>query len=213
MKKFHPYLVAIAILVATKFSLAQTTVITEQEYWAGIRSGYATTEKVVPRRETVTYESLSDGKVTYSTTKISEYQSEDTYRIIETVVRNGRTSIFQTIQIGVNRYCRENKAKWKRCFEDPPISTSRADETKYAVQRDKDSLTLIRTSTFSKKENGKVEPKKFVSEDKFVVNVDMSARERSEVTTISDTQTIVSRDTTKFEYGITLKPIKPPISR
>ncbi len=206
-------LIAIVILTASEISLAQTTAITEEGYWAGIRSGYAATRDLFPRRETKTFESLLGGTVNYSRTEISEFRSKDTYRTTKTVIRDGSTIVTEAIQIGTVRYCRENTAAWKSsgCYQQPPPPLGDADETKYSVQVNKDSRTYIRTATLLKKEADKAEPTKFLTEDRFVLNSDMSVRERSIVKTVNETKSIVSRETSTFEYGITLKPIEAPI--
>ncbi|MFN0138474.1 MAG: hypothetical protein ACKVQW_00110 [Pyrinomonadaceae bacterium] len=191
--------------------MAQATVITQQEYWAGIRSGYATTREMFPRRETQEYENLLHGKVSYSRTQVSEYRSKDTYRTIETVVRDGKTTVTELIQIGIARYCREDTSEWKSCYEDPPPPLGEADETKYAVQVNQDSRTYIRTATLLRKEADRSEPTKFLTDDRLVLNMDMSVRERSIVKTVSETKSVVFRNTSKFEYNVALKPIEAPI--
>jgi len=210
MKKFHPYLVAIAILVATKFSLAQTTVITEREYWDGVRFAYAATQKIHPRRKTETYERRADGKTTYSKKEITEYQAKDTYRSTGTVVRDGKTTSTEAVQIGMVRHCRENSEAWKSCYENPPPPLPKADDANYVVQRNKNTITYLRTSTFVGKEEGKAEPTRYLTKDRYVLNNDMSARERT-ITTSIEKKGVVTHNVSKFEYGIKLKPIEAPI--
>jgi hypothetical protein len=201
----------VVILTTAEFSSAQTTAITEQDYWAGIRSGFATTQQSFPRRETDTYESLSGGKVTYSRTEISEYRSKDTFRTTVKVVRDGKTFITETIHIGMNLYCRENTAEWEICYPQPPPALDKTDETKYFVQKNKDSITYIRTGTSLRNEANKAEPTKFLTEDRLMVSGDKSVRERSIIRTVIHTKSTVSRGISRFEYGVTLKPIEAPI--
>jgi hypothetical protein len=213
--KFYPsaiILITVVILTATEFLSAQTTTITEQDYWVGIRSGYTATEKIYPRRETKTYESLSDGKVTYSRTEVSEYQSKDVYHTTKTVVRDGSTIVTEAIQIGTVRYCRENTGEWKSsgCYRQPPSPLDDADETSYSVQKNKDGRTYIRIATLLKKATDKAEAANFLTEDRFVLNSDTSVRERSIIKTVMETKSIVLREISKFEYGVTLK-IEAPI--
>ncbi len=204
-------LIVLAVLTATELSSAQTTAITEQDYWAGARSGYAATSKIFPRRETEIYERLSGGKVTDSKTVVSEYQSEDTYRTIETAVWHGKTTVTESIQIGTDRYCRINSGKWKTCFENPPDTTGFPDETTCSFQQSNDGITFIRTALWKKKVGG-AEPTELRTEvDRLVINTDRSVRARSSLTTVDGTNNIVSRETSKFEYGVTLMPIKRPV--
>lgn len=206
-------LFAVVFLLAVEFSWAQTTAITEQDYWAGIRSGYATTRDKFPRRETTTYESLSGEKVTYSRTEISEYRSKDIFHIVKTVVRDGATVITEMIQIGSSRYCRDNGSEWKSsgCYFQPPAPLDKADETKYSVQTNKDGRILMRNATFLEKEIKSNEPITYLTEDKVVLNYDMSVRERSIIKVVKETRNIASRATTLLEYGVDLKPIESPI--
>lgn len=214
--KFRPstiILIAVVVLTTAKFSLGQTTAITEKDYWADIVSGYAATRSSFPRRETKTYDGFSGGRMTYSRTEMSEFRSKDTYRTTKTVVRDGTTVVTEAIQIGPVRYCRENTAEWKSsgCYENPPAPLGDAYETSYSLETTKDTRTYIRTAKSQKKESDKSEPTKFVTEDRFVLNSDGAVRERSIVKIVTETKSIFSRDTSKFEYGVTLKPIEAPI--
>lgn len=206
-------LIAVAILATTEFASAQTKTITEQEYWKGIQQGYAATRAVFPRQETRKHETVSDGNVTYSRTEISEYFSSDNYRYSKTVVRNGTTTVTEALQIGRVRYCRENAMDWKTtgCYQNPPAPLDDADETKYAVETAKDSITYLRTTTFQEKATEKKAATNFSTEDRFVLNKDMSIRGRTIIKMLALTKSVTVRETDKYEYGISLKPIEAPI--
>jgi hypothetical protein len=207
------FTIAVAILTTADYTSAQTMPITEQEYRAGIRSGYAATRKAYPRRETKIYEVISNGKVTYHRTEIFEYQTPDNYYTKEEIRQGDRTTSSEMIQIGIVRYCRENAAKWKSsgCYENPPAALGDAYETSYSLETTTGIRTYIRTAKSQQKESDKSEPTRFVTEDRFVLNSDGAVRERSIVKMLTATKSIVSRDTSKFEYGVILKPIEAPM--
>ncbi|MBK8302648.1 MAG: hypothetical protein WBC19_10280 [Pyrinomonadaceae bacterium] len=204
---------ALVVFATTESASAQTATITEEDYWKGIKQGHTATRAVFPRRETRKYESVSDGNVTYSRTEISEYLSSDTYRNTKTVVRNGTTNVTEALQIGRVRYCRENAMDWKTsgCYQNPPAPLDDADETKYALETTKDSLTYLRTTTFEEKATEKKAATNFATEDRFVLNKDMSIRERTIIKMLALTKSVTVRETDKYEYGIPLKPIVAPI--
>ena len=141
LRKSSILLFAAAFFAMSQISFAQSGTITEQEYWSGIKTGYGATRNLYPRRETKVYESVLDGKVTYSRTEISEYISSNTYRTIKTVVRNGATTVSEALQVGSARYCRENSAEWKSsgCYLQPPAPLGDADETTYSLKTSKDA--------------------------------------------------------------------------
>lgn len=200
------------ILTTTEFSLGQTTAISEKDYWAGIFSGYAATRDLFPRRETETHEGRTGGKVIYSRTEISEFLSKNTYRYTKTIVRDGTTDVTEAIQIGSTRYCRENASEWKRsgCYQQPPPPLDDSDEIKCFINTNKDIRTYIRTATLLKKDADKAHPTKFLTEDRFVLNSNGAVGERSIIKMVDGTKSIVSRETSKFEYGISLTPIEAP---
>ena len=204
---------ALVVFATTESASAQTATITEEDYWKGIKQGHTATRAVFPRRETRKYESVSDGNVKYSRTEISEYLSSDTYRNTKTVVRNGTTNVTEALQIGRVRYCRENAMDWKTsgCYQNPPAPLDDADETKYALETTKDSLTYLRTTTFEEKATEKKAATNFATEDRFVLNKDMSIRERTIIKMLALTKSVTVRETDKYEYGSPLKPIVAPI--
>lgn len=205
--------IALMILTLTGFSFGQITTITDQEYWHGIISGYAASRDIFPRKETTTYEGLTDSVVTISRTEVSEFLSKNTYRTTKTVVRDGITNRSEVIQIGKVRYCRENNSEWKTsgCYQQPPPPLGDSDQTQYSLQVNKESRTFIRIAKLQKKGGDNAQPTTYLTEDKFVLNGDGSVRERGILTTVSATNSNVSREISKFEYGITLSPIDAPI--
>ena len=70
---------------------------------------------------------------------------------------------------------------------------------------------FIRTASLLKKGTKTGEPLDYLTEDRFVINGDRTIRERSIITVVNATQNIVSREISKFEYGIDFKPIEAPI--
>lgn len=160
-----------------------------------------------------TYEAMSDGRVTYSMTELSEYLSNDTYRTTKTVVRDGKTVVSEVVQTGTARYCREDRSEWTTsgCYRQPPPPLEPADENRFEVQTNENHRTLIRTAVSQKKEANKSGPTQFITEDRFVLNGDMSVRERSIVKSVNGAKSIVFREISKFEYGVTLPPIEAPI--
>lgn len=214
--KFNLRLAVIIVFVfpaIAKTTFAQTQNITESEYWAGIRTGYASTRKSFPRRETEKYEGFADGTLTFSTIENSEYQAADQYHIVRETRRDGKITKSEKIQIGAVRYCRESPGEWKTsgCYDNPPPRLEDAEETSYVLQKIKDGTAYIRSALFSRKENGKTEPTKFLTEDTLILNADFSVRERTIVKSIQETKKIASRESQKFEYGLNLKPIEAPI--
>jgi hypothetical protein len=105
-------LIVATLLVIAASSSAQTSSLTEKEYWAETFAAYSATRALFPRRETESSESLTAGKVVYSRTKMSEYLSKDTDRTTETRFQEGKTTVEEAIQIGRVRYCRKDDSQW-----------------------------------------------------------------------------------------------------
>lgn len=206
-------LIAFALLAFAGNTFAQSKNITEKEYWAGIYTGYTSAHKSFPRRETTTYERLTVGRVTYSRIEKSEYEAANKYHTVKETQNDGKTSKNEMIQIGTIRYCKENSGEWRisGCYNNPPAALEDAIETHFVLQTNKDKITYIRTASYLSKQPGKTEPTKFLTEDKLILNSDLTIRERTIVKSVQETKQIASRETEKFEYRMSLKPIEPPI--
>jgi hypothetical protein len=206
-------LLGLILVVAPKISFAQSSAISEIDFLVSHNVAYRATDAKYPRKRTYKYEVLSEGKVTYSSTEVTEYMGYDKYRIIETEISNGRTKVNEAIQIGQNRYCRENSAKWdNNCYEPPPAAAmGHIDGATYMLESAPDSKTYVRIYKTQKEEKGKPAPLVFVTEDRSFLNEDMSYRSRSIIRTNSVTKEIVSSTALKYEYGIKLSPIEAPI--
>lgn len=206
-------IIALVFLAVAGTTFAQSQNITESEYWAGIRTGYASARKSFPRRETEKYEGFTDGTLTLTRIKNSEYQAADKYHIVIETLRDGRITISEKIQIEALRYCKESPGEWKTsgCYDSPPPPLEDAKETSYVLQKIKNSTAYIRTASFSLKVSGQTEPTKFLTEDTLILNADLSVRERTIVKSIQATKKIASRESQKFEYGLNFKLIKAPI--
>lgn len=209
----HIVFVLVTVFCLAQVSSSQSTAITEQEYWNAIRTANAETRKVFPRRQTETYISATDGKETYLRIEVSEYISSDTFRTTKTVDRIGTKSISQLIQIGTKRYCRENLADWKNsgCYEQPPAPLGDSIETTYSLETTKKTKTYIRIAKSEHFEKGKTKPTTFLTVDKFVVNNDLTVRQRSIEKIAADSKALVSRESKKLEYNVKLKPVEAPI--
>ncbi len=200
------------LAVAAGISFAQSSAITEMDFLASHTAAYRATDVKYPRKRTYKYEVMSEGKVTYSSTEVTEYLGDDKYRIIETEISNRQTKINEAIQIGRNRYCRENAARWDNCYEPPPpMAMGHIDGAKYMLESASDRKTYVRIYKTQKEEKGKPAPMLFVTEDRSILNRDMSYRSRSIIRTNSVTNKIVSSTTLKYEYGIKLSPIEAPV--
>ncbi len=201
------------LVVAAGTSFAQSSSIAAMDFLVSHSAAYRATDVKYPRKETYKYEVLSEGKVTYSSTEVSEYLGYDKYRIIETEISDGKTKVKEAIQIGQNRYCRENSAKWdNNCYEPPPAAAmGHIDGAIYMLESASDSKTYVRIYKTQKEEKGKPAPLVFVTEDRSVLNRDMSHRSRSIIRTNSVTKEIISSTTVKYEYGIKFSPIEAPI--
>ncbi len=200
-------------IFACASTFAQSTAISEKDYWEAVYSAFATTRKVFPRRETETYERMKSGQTTYKRITKSEYHAADKFHTIKEVTDNGMVSMDEMIQIGTGRYCKENSSDWKTsgCYVNPPAPLEKAVESQFSAEKDKDSMIYKRISVSLAVEAGKSEPTKFVTEDILVLNSDGSIRERTITRSILETHSVVSRETRKHEYDLHFKPINAPI--
>lgn len=196
------------ILFATAgTSIAQISTISEREFLE-VTNGesYRATAARYPRRETQTYERLADGKITSTETEVIEFLASDKYRAKKTIVSNGNTSTREEIQIGENRYCRKNSSEWDSyCAMPPPSAAMGAiNGAQYSLEIGVDTKTYQRIYQSTREE-------KTTTIDRIILNSDLSHRDRSIITTNSETKEIVSRFTEKVEYGIKLDPIEAPM--
>lgn len=209
----HVIFLAAAIFGTTQLSSGQSTPLSEQQYWAEIRSAYSATRKAYPRRETESYESFSNGASAYTRIEVSEYLSSNTYRITKIVTQNGRDSFSQVIQLGTTRYCREDPGGWKSvgCYQQPPAPLGDAHETDYSLEIKKKSKILTRLAKSKQMEKGKPEPTKYVTEDRLVINIDSTIKERIIKRLKGDSKTVVSVELTKIDYNAKIIAIEAPI--
>lgn len=205
------FTILLVLLGSPAVTSAQSKEITEAEYWAGIRSGFAATRKDFPRRETTTNEGFADEKATYSRKETHEYEASDKYYSIEETSMNGKLQTEEATQIGAVRYCRVNLAEWKRsgCYLSPPAPLGSATETRYSVESTGDITKYRRVAISIETSNG--EPIKFLTEDLFIMNANQTVRERTIIKSYYDSKSVRFRTTQKYEYGIKLKPIEEPI--
>ncbi len=205
------FIFLLALVISPAVASGQIKEITEAEYWAGIRTGYAATRKVFPRRETLTNEGFADEKTTFSRKETHEYEAADKYHSLKETSRNGKVETEEAKQIGSVRYCRVNSAGWKisGCYLSPPAPLGTASETRYSVEKTGDTTKYLRVAISI--ENSNAEPMKYLTEDLFVLNADQTVRERSIVRSNVASKLVQFRTTQKYKYGVKLKPVEAPI--
>ena len=203
---------SIALLASILFatggtSIAQKSDISERDFLEiANRQAYWATAARHPRKETRTYEQLSDGKVTSSETILTEFLASDKYRITTTVISEGKTNTREGIQIGDIRYCKRDSADWQYCPIPPPaMAMGPIMGAQYSLELTADTKTYQRIYQSTREE------KPFTTVDRIILNNDLSHRDRLLITTNSVTKEIVSRFTEKVEYGIKMAPIEAPI--
>lgn len=104
----------LAVLVLLALSVvAQTTEITEQQFWAKVYAAREAGEKY-NRRETWTRESLRNGKLSQEIWSVREYLLPNKVHWIKTQESAGTTNTTEQIEIGEEKYCRKNKDVWTR---------------------------------------------------------------------------------------------------
>ena len=206
-------LLALVLFARAELSNAQSTSINEDEFLkaTGYESYKATAAKF-PRRETWVYENFSDGKVTSSESKISEYLAVDKYKITTTVVSNGKTTTTEEIQLRDIRYCKKDSSEWEvDCPMPPPIAAmGPVKGAKYFLQLGTETKTYERRYQTVRENKFKATKTPVTTIDKIILNIDSSKRDRSITSSHSETKEVLSRSTSKVEYGIKLYWIEAP---
>ncbi len=206
------FLLILAFSLLPKDVSAQSKEITQADFWAAVRSAYTATRNVFPRRETETSEGSRAGR-NYRRTKTSEYVAADRFKLSTETLEGESRSVKEMIRIVKEGFCRENSNEWRttNCYENPPAALEDAIESSFRVEKTEKAVTYTRKSTFLYTMAGKTESTKFVSEDILVLNSDLTVRERTITKSAVERGAVLSRETQKFEYGLKLKPIEPPI--
>ena len=111
------------------------------------------------------------------------------------------------------RSCKRGSSEWEfDCAVPPPaMAMGHIDGAQYSLEIGSDTKTYQRTYQSMREDKVKSIMTSFTIIDRIILNNDSSHRDRSIITTNTETKEIVSRYTEKVEYGIKLDPIIAPI--
>lgn len=207
-------LLGLVLFATAGTSIAQKSDISERDFLAVAGTeAYRATVARYPRKQTRTCERLADGKITSLETEVIEFLASDKYRVITTVVSKGKTITTEERQVGEIRYCKNDSSEWKMyCPEPPPApAMSRIAGAQYSLEIGANTKTYQRIYQSIREDKEKLTKSSFATVDRSVLNNDSSHRDRSIITTNSETKEVVTRFTEKVEYGIKLEPIEAPV--
>lgn len=102
----------IVVLCSVSYVAGQTE-IAQQEFWAKIYSGRTQGEKF-DRRETVTVNTLKNGKLSQESRSLREYVLPDKAHYTNVEIANGSSKKTEQIEIGKDKYCKKKKAQWTK---------------------------------------------------------------------------------------------------
>lgn len=111
-------LVTFTQLVCFANSYAQEVQISQVEYRSAIDAAYALSERIFPRKATITEREFDGSVVFEETVTIREYLSADRIRVIETSTYKGQKSSIEMVRVGSSFFCREGRRRWKKYNED-----------------------------------------------------------------------------------------------
>lgn len=206
------FLALVGVVAGSGAVFGQGKNISQTDYWRETYAAYSLSRKSFPRIQQETYESYTDGKITYSQKKKFEYQAANNFRLITETIKDGKKSKSEMIQVGSSRYCREGSGEWKNsgCYLNPPAPLGDAKVSTFIVQKNRDGVTYLRTATYFPQVNGQEGPIEFITEDTLKLNKDLTVSERKITKSVRETKALARRETERYEYPVKLEPIEAP---